>query len=151
MSTALSQPTLDLQASPSVCDGRKFTQVDHAVLFGACSSKTPYCTSRDLLAKAAQHRIWPRVSLRHLNRWRARWQLSRAKGRPCGVSARVTVSAGRAVVCVTPRLSFVGVHLFASLARSTRGLGARGGGAPRGDKGISTHASGRRFRLVTPA
>ena len=25
MSTALSQPTLDLQASPSVCDGRKFT------------------------------------------------------------------------------------------------------------------------------
>ena len=53
------------------------------------------------------------MSLRHLNRWRARWQLSRAKGRPCGVSARVTVSAGRAVVCVTPRLSFVGVHLFA--------------------------------------
>ena len=33
MSTALSQPTLDLQASPSVCDGRKFTQVDHAVLW----------------------------------------------------------------------------------------------------------------------
>ena len=39
MSTALSQPTLDLQASPSVCDGRKFTQVDQAVLFGACSSR----------------------------------------------------------------------------------------------------------------
>ncbi|PON09989.1 hypothetical protein C2W62_52500 [Candidatus Entotheonella serta] len=41
MSTALSQPTLDLQASPSVCDGRQFTQVDQAVLFGACSSKPP--------------------------------------------------------------------------------------------------------------
>ena len=39
MSTALRQPTLDLQASPSVCDGRKFTQVDQAVLFGACSTR----------------------------------------------------------------------------------------------------------------
>ncbi|PON11590.1 hypothetical protein C2W62_44020, partial [Candidatus Entotheonella serta] len=112
MSTALSQPTLDLQASPSVCDGRQFTQVDQAVLW-TLLQQAPYCTSRDLLAKAAQHRIWPRVSLRHLNRWRARWQLSPDKGRPCRVSARVTVSDGRAVVCVTPRLSFVGVHLFA--------------------------------------
>ncbi|PON14169.1 hypothetical protein C2W62_30460, partial [Candidatus Entotheonella serta] len=99
MSTALSQPTLDLQASPSVCDGRQFTQVDQAVLW-TLLQQAPYCT-------------WPRVSLRHLNRWRARWQLSPDKGRPCRVSARVTVSDGRAVVCVTPRLSFVGVHLFA--------------------------------------
>ena len=63
MSSALSQPTLDLQASPSVCDGRKFTQVDQAVLWSLLQ-QDPYCTSRDLLAKAAQHRIWPRVSLR---------------------------------------------------------------------------------------
>ena len=46
MSTALSQPTLDLQASPSVCDGRKFTQVDQAVFFGACSSKTPIAPAK---------------------------------------------------------------------------------------------------------
>jgi hypothetical protein len=112
MSAALSQPTLSAPSSPSFREGRKFSEVEQAVLW-ALLQQDPHCSSRDLLAQAAAHQIWPRVSLRHLNRWRAQWQRSRSKGRPCGVSSGGTVSSGHAVACVTPRLSFVGVHLFA--------------------------------------
>jgi hypothetical protein len=112
MSAALSQPTLAAQSSPSFCEGRTFSEVEQAVLW-TLLQQAPQCTSRDLLAKAAEHQIWPRVSLRHLNRWRAQWQLSRRQGRPCRGSSALTVSLSRALVCVTPRLPFVGVHLFA--------------------------------------
>ena len=112
MSVALSQPTLAAPSSPSFSDGRKFSEVEQAVLW-TLLQQAPHCSSRDLLAQAAEHQIWPRVSLRHLNRWRAQWQLSRGKGRPRGFSARGVVNSASAVVCVTPRLSFVGVHLFA--------------------------------------
>jgi len=112
MSAALSQPTLAAQPSPSFCDGRKFSEIEQAVLW-TLLQQDPQCTSRDLLAKAAQHQIWPRVSLRHLNRWRVQWQRSRGKGRPFGVSADIAVNSGNAVICVSPRLSFVGLHLFA--------------------------------------
>ncbi len=112
MSVALSQLTLASQPSPSFCDGRKFTEVEQAMLW-TLLQQDPQCTSRDLLTNAAEHQIWPRVSLRHLNRWRAEWQLSRGKGRPPRAAAHVSMSSGNAVVCVTPRLSCVGVHLFA--------------------------------------
>lgn len=112
MSAALSQPTLAAQPSPSFCDGRKFSEIEQAVLW-TLLQQDPQCTSRNLLAKAAQHQIWPQVSLRHLNRWRVQWQMSRGKGRPFGVSADIAVNAGNAVICVSPRLSFVGLHLFA--------------------------------------
>lgn len=112
MSVALSQPTLAAPSSPWFCHGRKFSEVEQAVLW-LLLQQDPHCTSRDLLAKAAQHQVWPRVTLRQINRWRAKWQLSRGKGRPFGVSAGVAVHCASAVVCVTPRLSFVGVHLFA--------------------------------------
>jgi len=52
------------------------------------------------------------VTLRQINRWRAKWQLSRGKGRPPRAAADGSMSSGNAVVGVTPRLAFVGVHLF---------------------------------------
>jgi hypothetical protein len=52
------------------------------------------------------------VSIRHLNRWRVQWQLNRRKGRPRQAADRPSVVSGAALVQVTPRLSFVGVHLF---------------------------------------
>ena len=112
MSAALSQPTLVAPSSPSFCEGRKFSEVEQAVLW-TLLQQDPQCTSRQLLAKAAAHQIWPRVSLRHLNRWRSQWQRSRGKGRPCRSSARVAMQAGNQWVGVTPCLFFVGVHLFA--------------------------------------
>ena len=112
MSVALSQRPLASQPSPSFCDGRKFSEVEQAVLW-TLLQQDPQCTSSDLLDKAAQHRIWPQVTLRQINRWRARWQLSRGKGRPCQPLALAPMSAEGAVVCLTPRLPFAGVHLFA--------------------------------------
>ncbi|MDQ3954746.1 MAG: hypothetical protein M3285_04255 [Actinomycetota bacterium] len=112
MTAALSQPTLAEQPSPSFCAGRKFSEVEQAMLW-TLLQQDPHCTSRDLLTKAAQHQVWPRVTLRQINRWRAQWQRSRGKGRPCGTSAGVAVQSGNAVICVCPRLSFAGVHLFA--------------------------------------
>ena len=112
MSVALSQPTFASAPSPSFCDGRKFAEVEQALL-GTLLQQDFHCTSRDLLAKAAQHQMWPRVTLRQINRWRAKWELSRGKGRPPRAAAEGSMRSGSAVVCVTPRLSFVGVHLFA--------------------------------------
>src|SRR5882724_3402396 len=112
MSVALRQPTLASAPSPSFCDGRKFSEVEQAVLW-TLLQQGPQCPSSDLLDKAAQHRTWPQVTLRQINRWRARWQLSRGKGRPCQPLALAPMSAEGAVVCLTPRLPFAGVHLFA--------------------------------------
>ena len=58
MSAALSQPTLAAPSSPSFCEGRKFSEVEQAVLW-TLLQQDPQCTSRDLLAKAAEHQIWP--------------------------------------------------------------------------------------------
>ena len=81
MAVALRQPTLASAPSPSFCDGRKFAEVEQALLWTVLQQDL-HCTSRDVLAQAAQQQIWPRVTLRQINRWRAKWQLSRGKGRP---------------------------------------------------------------------
>ena len=112
MSIALSQPPLASPPGPSFCDGRKLSEVEQVVLWTLLQQE-PHCTSSDLLAKAAQHQIWPRVTLRQINRWRRKWQLSRGKGRPSQLSARVPLIAEGTGVSATPHLSFVGVHLFA--------------------------------------
>ena len=53
------------------------------------------------------------MSLRPLNRWRVAWQLNRRKGRPYQAEGPRPVVSSAAVVQVTPRLLFVGVHLLA--------------------------------------
>jgi hypothetical protein len=63
--------------------------------------------------KVAQSPAPLQISVRHLNRLRAKWQLSRRKGRPHRVENGPPRPSCTAVVRVTPRLSFVGVHLFA--------------------------------------
>jgi hypothetical protein len=112
MQVARNQRPLDEGASPSFCAGRKLGVVEQALLW-TLLQENPQCPSRVLLAKVAQRQIPVVVSLRHLNRWRAQWQLNRPKGRPGQASCRPPVAGGAEVVQVTPRLSFVGVHLFA--------------------------------------
>src|SRR5436309_4262422 len=111
MAVALRQPTLASAPSPSFCDGRKFAEVEQALLWTVLQQDL-HCTSRDLLAKAAQHQIWPRVTLRQINRWRAKWQLSRGKRRPPRTAAYGSMSSGNDEVCFNPRLYFVWFHLF---------------------------------------
>ena len=111
MPIALSQPTLAWPSSPSFCDGRKFSEVEQAGLWSLLQ-QTSDCTSRDLLDKAIEYQICPRVTLRQINRWRAKWQRSRGKGRPSGTQVGRVSTGTYAVVRVNPRLTFVGVHLF---------------------------------------
>ena len=112
MQFAPSQRTLDERSSPSFCAGRKLGEVEQALLWTVLQ-EDPACPSRVLLDQVAQRQRPIAVSIRHLNRWRAQWQLHRPKGRPRQAPGRRPVALGAEVVQATPRLSYVGVHLLA--------------------------------------
>jgi hypothetical protein len=112
MQCARNQGALDEGASPSFCAGRKLGVGEQALLW-TLLQENPQCPSRVLLDKVAQRQIPMVVSIRHLNRWRAQWQLNRLKGRPRQASCRPPGACGAEVVQATPHLSFAGVHLFA--------------------------------------
>jgi len=92
--------------------GRKLGDVEQALLWRWLHDH-PECPSRVLLDKVAETRTPIAVSVRQLNRLRVLWKLNRPKGRPRQAEGRPPVGSGVALVQVTPRLSFVGVHLFA--------------------------------------
>ena len=77
MPLALSQRNLDEGSSPSFCAGRKLGEVEQALLWSLLH-EDPECPSRVLLDKVVQQRLRT-VSIRHLNRWRAQWQLNGAR------------------------------------------------------------------------
>jgi hypothetical protein len=99
-------------ASPAFSAGRKLSEVEQALLWSLLQ-EDPACPSRVLLAKAAHRQILIAVSLRHVNRWRAIWGLNRGKGRPRPAEGSRPGATLAEVVQVTPRLGYVGVHLFA--------------------------------------
>jgi hypothetical protein len=86
--------------------------VEQALLWNLLH-EDPSIPSRVLLDKVAQMQRPIAVSIRHLNRWRVTWGLNRGKGRPHHAESPRPVVSSAAVVQVTPRLSFVGVHLLA--------------------------------------
>jgi hypothetical protein len=112
MPLALSQHTLTEGASPPFEAGRKLGVVEMALVWQALH-EDPQCPSRVLRDKVAQSPAPLQISVRHLNRLRAKWQLSRRKGRPHRVANGPPRPSCTAVVRGTPRLLFVGVHLFA--------------------------------------
>jgi len=85
---------------------------DQALLWSLLQ-EDPQCPSRLLLDEAARRQRPIVVSLRQLNRWRVQRQLNRRQGRPRQTPSPGSAVSGAAVVRVRPRLSFVGVHLFA--------------------------------------
>jgi hypothetical protein len=72
----------------------------------------PQCSTRRLLDQIALSQPPITVSLRQVNRWRAKWQRNRAKGRPRGSQARPSGPSTATVVQMTPQLALLGVHLF---------------------------------------
>src|SRR2546427_8448699 len=112
MPLALSQSNPDVGSSPSFCSGRKLGDIEQALLWSLLQ-EDPQCPSRLLLDEAARRQRPIAVSLRQLNRWRVQWQLNRRQGRPRQTLYSGSTVSGAAVVRVRPRLSFVGVHLFA--------------------------------------
>ena len=112
MPVALNQPKLNSLSSPSLCAGRKFSDVEKALVFNLLHEE-PQCPSRLLLDKIAQSHAPLAISVRHLNRLRRQWQLSRPKGRPRHTPPYRPVAVRSPIVRVQPCLSYVGVHLFA--------------------------------------
>ena len=112
MSLALRKPTLTEASSLPLEVGRKLGAVALAVVWQVLH-ENPQCPSRVVLDKVVQRQVTLNVSVRHLNRLRAKWKLNRPKGRPRQSGLSRPVCAGGALVQVTPHLSFVGVHLFA--------------------------------------
>src|SRR5438874_3140659 len=112
MPLALSQSNPDVGSSPSFCSGRKLGDIEQALLWSLLQ-EDPQCPSRLLLDEAARRQRPIAVSLRQLNRWRVQWQLNRRQGRPRQTLYSGSPVSGAAVVVVRPRLSVVGVHLFA--------------------------------------
>jgi hypothetical protein len=112
MPLALGQSNPDVGSSPSFCSGRKLGDIEQALLWSLLQEDSQ-CPSRLLLDEAARRQRPIAVSLRQLNRWRVQWQLNRRQGRPRQPSYPGPAVSGAAVVRLRPRLSFVGVHLFA--------------------------------------
>jgi len=59
MSVALSQPPLPSQLSPSFGDGRKFSEVEQAVLLDHTPHKTRIAPAQTCSLKRPQHQMWP--------------------------------------------------------------------------------------------
>jgi hypothetical protein len=112
MPLALGQSNPDVGSSPSFCSGRKLGDIEQALLWSLLQEDSQ-CPSRLLLDEAARRQRPIAVSLRQLNRWRVPWQLNRRQGRPRQPPYPGPAVSGAAVVRLRPRLSFVGVHLFA--------------------------------------
>lgn len=112
MPLALSKPTPCEDGSPPFQPGRKLGIVEVAWLWQLLD-EDPQCPSRVVLDKMAQSQASAPLSVRHLNRLRAKWKRNRPKGRPRSVVTSPVGRVNTALVQLTPHLSYVGVHLFA--------------------------------------
>ena len=112
MYLAPSKESLAERSRPPFDAGRKLSEIDKALLWQLLK-EAPECPSRELLAQVAQRQGLVPVSVRHLNRLRVQWMLNRPKGRPRHAASCPPVASGTEVVRIAPRLSCVGVHLFA--------------------------------------
>ena len=110
MSLAPSQAIAVTSPSPSFCAGYKLTEVEKLRLWQWLQDD-PECPSRCLRERLLLSSPSREVSLRHLNRLRAGWGLSRGRGRPRQHAP--AASGPGELIELAPRLSFVGVHLFA--------------------------------------
>lgn len=108
----LSQRNLDEDSSPSFYAGRKLGEVEQALLW-TLLYKDPECPSRVFLDKVAQRQIPIAVSIRPVNRWRAIMGTQSSQGPPASSRRPSACCLWRRGLQVTPRLSCVGVHLFA--------------------------------------
>jgi hypothetical protein len=112
MYLAPSKESLAERSRPSFDAGRKLSEIAKALLW-QLRNEAPECPSRALLAKVAQRQGLMPVSVRHLNRLQVQWMLNRPKGRPRHAASCPPVASSPEVVRIIPRLSYVGVPLFA--------------------------------------
>jgi hypothetical protein len=96
MHLAPSKESLAERPSPPFDAGRKLGEMDKALLWKLLT-EAPECPSRVLLGQVAQRQAGVSVSVRHLNRWRVTWKLTRRQGRPRQAEDRPPVASGAEV------------------------------------------------------
>jgi hypothetical protein len=107
------QVTQSVDFCPAFSDGKKITELQQAHLW-AMLNEEPACPSRRVLEKMAQRYEPVPICIRHVNRLRAKWGLSRGKGRPRGTPSARMAESGGALMKLRPQVLGVGVHLFAA-------------------------------------
>ena len=70
------------ESRPSFSSGRKLTIGQQVVLWMLCEKDRTLSSKQLILQAETEYSCFIQVSLRHVNRWRAEWQLSRQRGRP---------------------------------------------------------------------
>ncbi len=117
---------------PAFCDGKNLTSVQQAELW-SLFWKTPGRPTSEVFKQFDREGHPLDVSVRHVNRLRSAWGVSRKKGRPRGqthskqnreLDNSVEHSTPDPLVNMTPTVSYVGVHLFAAWLEE-QGVGER--------------------------
>jgi hypothetical protein len=105
----------DIGSCPTFRSGTKITELEQIRLWAEVGKK-PCQPSCHILRDIAETGAPSTIGLRHVNRLRARWGLSRGKGRPRGTVKPVRESG--ALVELTPHMPSIGLHLFAAWLES---------------------------------
>ena len=96
---------------PIFSSGRKLNEVTFAILWELCVQNQTL-TSREILMEAQARVNFMGITIRHVNRLRVSWGVSRPKGRPRRTTKKKAKSQVGELVHVVPVLSSVGIHLF---------------------------------------
>jgi hypothetical protein len=107
------QATQAVDFCPAFSGGKKITELQQAQLW-AVLSEEPACPSIRVLEKLVQRYEPVPIGIRHVNRLRVKWGLSRGKGRPRGTTAAKEAKSQGVLMTLTPQVLSVGVHLFAT-------------------------------------
>src|SRR4030095_7883527 len=105
MALALHKPPLTEASSLPLEAGRKLGAVELGVVWQVVH-ENPQCPSRVVRDQVIQRQVTMNVSVRHLNRLRAKWKLNRPKGPPRQSGLSRPVCAVAALVQGAPHLSF---------------------------------------------
>ena len=105
------QDTENQQKVPTFSCGKKLNELTLAILWQICAQERGL-SSRQVLMKAKVRCQFKGITVRHMNRLRACWDLSRSRGRPRGTWKKREESQAGELVHVKPVLEWVGIHLF---------------------------------------
>lgn len=116
------QVTPPVEFCPAFSAGKKITELQQVHLW-AVLLEDQACPSTRVIEKMAETYEALSISVRHVNRLREQWGLSRGKGRPRGTKSAQAGEGRGGVVKLTPHVSFVGVHMFTAWMESRDDFG----------------------------
>lgn len=109
MNTAANNQIFD--SVPNFFNGRKIN-IDQKIFLWELLQADSKCPSRVLLFKMEQEYEKVSITIRHVNRLRVSWSLSRDKGRPRHSDFSKDSCSQKNLVRVKPNLPFIGVSIF---------------------------------------